>query len=169
MTFATLRSRAWQAALIAGGLAVSIPWCLSAEAKETHPAAATPHSASPYRPAGVPLRAKQYYLSVWGVDNFLVRKVSSGELVRFSFRVVDSARAAVLIDHRVKPHLLDLERGVELEIPVMEQVGDLRQKGEPVANMNYWMAFSNKGDPVKVGDRVSIIIGSFRADGLPVE
>lgn len=134
-----------------------------------HPEAAAKAKESPYHPAGMARRAKQYYLSVWGVDNFLVRRVSSGELVRFSFRVVDPARAAVLIDHRVQPHLIDPERGVVLEIPVLEQVGDLRQKGEPVANKEYWMAFSNKGDPVKSGDRVSVIVGSFRADGLPVE
>lgn len=133
-------------------------------------AAAAAHAKeSPYRPVAMQMRAKQYYLSVWGVDNFLVRRISSGELVRFSFRVVDPARAAVLIDHRVKPHLVDPVRGVELEIPALEQVGDLRQKGEPVANKEYWMAFSNKGDPVKSGDRVSVIVGSFRADGLLVE
>ncbi|HEX8979151.1 MAG TPA: hypothetical protein VF811_05530 [Parasulfuritortus sp.] len=169
MMVGTTRIRATLAMLITASVAAFALFSPSVEARVEHPAAPAAHKVSPYRPSGIALRAKQYYLSVWGVDNFLVRKISSGELVRFSFRVVDPARAAVLIDHRVKPHLIDPVRGVELEIPVMEQVGDLRQKGEPVANMNYWMAFSNKGDPVKAGDRVSVIIGSFRADDLPVE
>jgi len=33
----------------------------------------------------------------------------------------------------------------------------------------YWMTFSNKGEPVHVGDRVSVVIGNFHADGLLVE
>jgi hypothetical protein len=31
------------------------------------------------------------------------------------------------------------------------------------------MAFSNKGRLVKRGDRVSVVIGQFRADGLVVD
>jgi hypothetical protein len=31
------------------------------------------------------------------------------------------------------------------------------------------MVFSNKGDLVKRGDRVNVIIGSFHADGMMVE
>jgi hypothetical protein len=31
------------------------------------------------------------------------------------------------------------------------------------------MAFSNKGRPVKRGDRVSVVIGAFHADGLVVD
>jgi len=33
----------------------------------------------------------------------------------------------------------------------------------------YWMAFSNKGRLVKRGDRVDVVIGQFRAEGLTVE
>ena len=32
-----------------------------------------------------------------------------------------------------------------------------------------WMAFSNKGWPVKRGDRVGVVIGNFRAERLTVE
>jgi hypothetical protein len=31
------------------------------------------------------------------------------------------------------------------------------------------MAFSNKGRPVKRGDRVDVVIGKFRAEGLVVD
>jgi len=33
----------------------------------------------------------------------------------------------------------------------------------------YWIAFSNKGFPVKKGQRVSVAIGSFKIDGLVVQ
>ena len=123
----------------------------------------------PYRPVSVTPGARTYYQSVWGVDDFLVRRTDSGNLVRFSYRVVDPVRAAVLSDDRVTPHLIDPTRGVSLEIPSLEQVGDLRQKGKPLPGKVYWMVFSNKGDPVKAGDRVNVVIGSFHADGLSVE
>jgi len=37
------------------------------------------------------------------------------------------------------------------------------------AGKEYWMLFSNKGHPVRSGDRVNIIIGKFRALDLVVE
>ena len=129
---------------------------------------ARPAKASPYRP-GTPASASSYYQSVWGVDNFLVRSTASGSLIRFSYRVVDPARAEVLGDARATPKLVDPLRGVELQVPTLEKVGELRQKGKPVAGNEYWMVFSNKGLPVRVGDRVNVVIGDFRAEGLVVE
>jgi hypothetical protein len=35
--------------------------------------------------------------------------------------------------------------------------------------MAYWMAFSNTGRPVKRGDRVTVVIGNFQAQGLNVD
>jgi hypothetical protein len=116
-----------------------------------------------------PTRAKDYYLSVWGVDNFLVRRTASTNLVRFSYRVVDPARAEALGDAHIAPQLVASARGVALQVPSMEQVGDLRQKGKPEVGKEYWMVFSNKGNLVKPGDRVSVVIGSFHADGLVVQ
>jgi len=54
-------------------------------------------------------------------------------------------------------------------VPRMEKIGQLRQTGTPEAGKAYWMAFSNKGRPVKKGDRVDVVIGQFRAQGLVVD
>ena len=51
----------------------------------------------------------------------------------------------------------------------MDKVGPLRQTGALQAGQDYWVAFSNKGNLVKPGDRVDVIIGRFHADGLLVE
>ncbi len=51
----------------------------------------------------------------------------------------------------------------------MEKVGQLRQSSTSQAGKSYWMAFSNKGRLVKRGDRVNVVIGKFRADGLVVD
>lgn len=165
----TLRTKSALAGLVAIGLAASVLSGLMARAEDGQPTAAKPHKVSPYRPSGQPDSAKPYYQSLWGVDNLLVRSTASGNLIRFSYRVVDPARARVLNDERASPQLIDPKHGLSLQIPSLENVGLLRQRGEPVAGKEYSMVFSNKGFPVKPGDRVNVIIGSFHAEGLVVE
>jgi hypothetical protein len=131
------------------------------------PAAAAPRSA--YRPDRFAGRAGKYYQLVWGIDSPSVKLVESGEVVRFSYRVLDPARARVLNDKRAEPSLLAPRAGVRLVVPAMEKIGQLRQTGAPEAGKAYWMAFSNKGRPVKKGDRVDVVIGTFRAQGLLVD
>lgn len=133
------------------------------------PATSQTHRVSPYHEVSVPNRARDYYLSVWGVDNLLVRQTASGNLIRFSYRVVDPARAKVLGDDHATPYMFGQRSHALLHIPAMENVGQLRQIGLPNSGQEYWMVFSNKGHPVNVGDRVNVIIGSFHADGLKVE
>ena|SRR6516225_6098595 len=115
------------------------------------------------------LRAMMYYQGVWGVDSFRVKWAESGELIRFSWRVVDPDKAAVLNDKKVEPTLIDPQAGVSLVVPVVPNVGKMRQASTPEAGKSYWMAFSNVGRRVKRGDRVSVVIGKFRAEGLAVE
>jgi hypothetical protein len=110
-----------------------------------------------------------YYESAWGVDSFRVKWAESGELVRFSYRVVDPERAVALNDKKAEPTLIDPQAGVSLVVPEMSNVGKMRQTSNPKAGMTYWMAFSNTGRLVKRGDRVDVVIGNFRATGLAVE
>lgn len=127
------------------------------------------HKVSPYHPVSIPNSAKDYYQSVWGIDNMLVRRTASGNLIRFSYRVTDPARAKALGDKHATPYLFGQRSHAMLHIPVMEKVGQLRQTGTAEAGKEYWMVFSNKGNLVRAGDRVNVIIGSFHADGVMVE
>ena len=127
------------------------------------------HKVSPYHPGSISKSAKDYYRSVWGVDNMLVRRTASDNLIRFSYRVTDPARAKALGDKHATPYLFGQRSHAVLHIPVMEKVGQLRQTGTAEAGKEYWMVFSNKGNLVRAGDRVNVIIGSFHADGIMVE
>ena len=129
-------------------------------------AMAAPNHYSPSRFAG---RAGVYYKSVWGIDSLSVKWAESGELIRFSWRVIDPQKALVLNDKKVDPALIDPQAGVSLTVPVMEKVGQLRQSQSPEAGRSYWMAFSNKGRIVKRGDRVAVVVGPFRAENLVVD
>jgi hypothetical protein len=95
--------------------------------------------------------------------------VESGELIRFNYRVIDAAKAQTLNDKKSEPQLFDERARAKLVVPSLEQVGQLRQSATPEAGRFYWMVFSNKGGVVKHGDRVSVVIGKFRADGLVIE
>jgi hypothetical protein len=129
-------------------------------------AAATPVRYLPNRLAG---RAGAYYRGLWGIDSVTVKWAESGELVRFSYRVLDPAKAGPLNDKNAEPSLIDPQAGVSLVVPTMEKVGQLRQSATPESGKSYWMAFSNQGRRVKRGDRVSVVIGQFHADWLVVE
>ena len=122
-----------------------------------------------YRPNRFPKRALAYYENYWGVDSLKVKSVESGEIIRFTYRVLDAEKARILNDKKLEPSLTDPKARVRLVVPSLEKVGQLRQSSTPQAGMAYWMAFSNKGRLVKRGDSVSVVIGQFHADGLVVE
>jgi hypothetical protein len=125
--------------------------------------------ASRYQPNRFPKRAELHYQLVWGVDSLSVKSVEAGEIIRFNYRVLDAEKAMQLNDKKSEPSLIDLQAGVKLVVPSLEKVGKLRQSSTPIEGKTYWMAFSNKGGLVKRGDRVSVVIGHFRADGLVVD
>jgi hypothetical protein len=137
-----------------------------AAAGATTSAAAAP---AHYRPERFPKRALDYYKLVWGVDSLTVRWAESGEMIRFSYRVLDAEKAKALNDKKNEPSLIDPKAGVKLVVPSLEKVGQLRQSAPPEDGKSYWMGFSNKGRLVKRGDHVSVIIGQFRAEGLVVD
>jgi hypothetical protein len=156
--------------LLAGFLGSSL---FLPEALAQSPAAARPTAAigtrSHYRPNRFAGRAGTYYKLVWGVDSLGVKWAESGEIIKFTYQVLDAEKAKTLNDKKNEPSLIDPRAGVKLVVPSLEKVGQLRQSATPEAGKSYWMAFSNKGRLVKRGDRVSVVIGQFRADGLVVD
>ena len=122
-----------------------------------------------YRQNRMPPKARQYYAVMWGVDSLAVKSVESGEIIRFTYRVLDATKAKALNYKKNEPSLIDPGAGVKLVVPSLEKVGKLRQSSTPEAGKVYWMAFSNKGRYVKPGHRVSVEIGPFRADDLIVQ
>jgi hypothetical protein len=156
--------------LLAGVLASSI-LCLTVGAQSPTPSAKPSVTAAStrYKPDRFAGRAGTYYKLIWGVESLSVRTAESGEIVRFSYRVIDPYKAKGLNDKKFEPSLIDPQAGVKLVVPSLEQVGQLRQSAPPEPGKIYWMAFSNSGRRVKHGDRVNVVIGAFHADGLVVE
>jgi hypothetical protein len=122
-----------------------------------------------YRTRQMPRRAQQYFSLIWGVDSLAVKSVESGEIIKFTYRVVDPGKAEILNDKKNEPSLIDARSGVKLVVPSLEKVGQLRQSGKPEVGKVYWMAFSNKGRLVRPGHHVDVVIGQFKAEGLIVQ
>jgi hypothetical protein len=169
-----MASGALAVALLAGACGVAGAQARAAAA----PASATSQSTQRFAPVNLSVSHRQqrrsehavtYYSAAWGVQDLAVRSTASGNLIRFSYKVVDPARARPLFDKGSQPVLFGQRSHALLQIPVMDKVGPLRQANDLAAGKEYWMAFSNKGNLVRPGDRVDVIIGAFHADGLLVE
>jgi hypothetical protein len=108
---------------------------------------------------------------LWGIDDIHLRSTASGSLIRFSYRVVDADKANILSSKNATPYLIDEKNGLALQIPQLEQVGQLRQVSTPHDGREYWMAFSNKGRTVKPGDHVTVpvclLVRCSNRDGYP--
>ena len=175
------------ALLIVATLAGSIfttPLDAQSAAASTSPAQIAPAASSPdpnvskptpvaipyrYRPNRYPKRAAAFYSLFWGIDSPSVKAVESGELIRFSYNVLDPDKAKLLNDKKTEAYLILPSAGIRLSVPSLEKVGQLRQSNSPEAGKSYWMAFSNPGRRVKRGDRVNVVIGQFHAQGLVVD
>lgn len=161
--------------LIAGVMASGFLWSavFAQSAPASGKASPTPSpvhkKTSPYRLAESSASARRFYQLTWGVDSMTVKAVESGQMIRFSYRVLDARKAKALNDKKSTPYLLDEKAQVRLVVPQMEKVGQLRQSSSPEQGKLYWMVFSNKGALVKPGNRVSVVIGKFRVDELVVE
>lgn len=108
-------------------------------------------------------------LRIWGISDIHVRYTASGEMLRFSYRVADANKAKLLNDKKNEPSMIVLKTGSRLGVPETEKVGKLRQTSDPKNGREYWMVFTNVGKVVQPGDRVDIVVGTFRATDLIVE
>ncbi len=89
--------------------------------------AAKPAPAQHYRPERFAGRAGTYYRLVWGIDGLSVKSAEAGEVIRFTYQVLDPEKAKMLNDKKIEPALIDERAHVKLVVPQMDKVGKLRQ------------------------------------------
>jgi hypothetical protein len=109
------------------------------------------------------------YQRNWGVDIVGVKRVASGYMLDFRYRVLDPKKAVAFGNKKVRPYLIDEETGNRLSVPSMENIGEVRQVAEPEVNRTYFMLFGNPGKLVQSGGRVTIVVGEIRVTGLTVD
>jgi hypothetical protein len=105
----------------------------------------------------------------WGVEIVRLNLTAHGHMVDFRFRVLDPVKAKPLLERNVAAHLVDEASGKALAVPDDAKTGRLRNKGVPEVGRVYFVLFQNQAGLLEKGDRVSVVIGDFRAEGLTVE
>jgi len=104
----------------------------------------------------------------WGIQIEGIRLSAEGYMLDFRYRVTDPEKAKALFDRREKPYLIDQATGAKFIVPGPPKVGPLRTSNPPQTDRTYFILFANPGRYVKQGNKVTVVIGDFRAEDLTV-
>lgn len=105
----------------------------------------------------------------WGVKVLWIRTSAAGHMLDFRYRVLDPEKAKPLMDRRVKAYVLTENSKLKLGVPSSPKVGALRTMPKTIKkDTNYYTMFANPG-MVSRGDKVTVVIGDFRAENLTVQ
>jgi hypothetical protein len=145
-------------AVMTCGLAI-LAGCASAP--EPAPA---PAVAAPTRVAAVESAAS---VSVaYGIEFLDTRLSAANHVVDLRYRVLDSDKAAPLLDRKIKPVLVNAKNGHRYYVPQPPIVGALRQttrnQAPPQVGRTYFMLFANPDGELKAGDALALYVGDQR-------
>lgn len=105
----------------------------------------------------------------WGVKILTVRSTAEGYMLDFRYRVTDAEKSTSLLSRDVTVYLIDQKTGSKLPV-VRSRFGPMRQTAvKPTENRVYTVVFSNSSRSVKKGDKVTVVIGDFKAENLSVQ
>ncbi len=105
----------------------------------------------------------------WGIEIIALRPTAAGHMLDLRYRVTDPVKARDILDKRQKAYIVDQKSGKALPVPVTK-AGPLRQTTlQPEAGRIYFVLFSNPAGLVKEGSNVTVIIGDFSLEDIPVE
>jgi hypothetical protein len=105
----------------------------------------------------------------WGIQVLSTRLSAGGYILDFRYHVQDAEKASPLFSREITPYLVDQESGAKFLVPKSPMIGAMRTTGKPRPNRNYFILFANPGQYVKSGNKVTVVIGDFRAENLVVE
>jgi hypothetical protein len=121
--------------------------------------------------SGADQQKKMVLEEQWGVKIESLRISAAGNLLDFRYRIINPEKASYLVDRRNKPYMIDQASGRVLSVPTTAKVGPLRQTvryGLPQKDKIYFILFGNP-HVIKPGDKVTVVIGEFKAENIVVE
>lgn len=100
-----------------------------------------------------------------------LRLSAAGYILDFRYRVTDPAKAAPLLNRKIRPYLLDEASGAQLGVPDTAKLGQLRTTGrnKVVPDQDYFILFANPARFVQAGNRMTLVMGDLRIENLTVE
>jgi len=105
----------------------------------------------------------------WGIEVVAIHTAAAGNMVDLRYKVVDAKKAKALFSKKTRPYLTHHKTGKVLAVPRTAKVGPLMSSYRPKQGRIYWMFFGNQPKLVQAGDKVSVVIGEFKAENLIVE
>lgn len=105
----------------------------------------------------------------WGIQVLSMRLSAGGYILDFRYRVKNVEKASPLFSRKIMPYLIDQETGGKFSVSEPHNIGALRTTGQPLPDRNYFILFTNPDKYVKLGSKVTVVIGDFRAENLVVE
>lgn len=104
----------------------------------------------------------------WGIEITRLNLTANGYMIDFRYRVLDAKKAHELFTRQNKPYLIDQTSGKVVAVPNIGKVGPLRNSNMAKEGKIYWMFFDNISGLIKSGNKVTVVIGDFRAENLVV-
>lgn len=117
-------------------------------------------------PASAPTAAE------FGIQVEGLHLTAAGSMLDFRYRVIDAAKAAPILDGKMKPYLLDEARGAKLDVPDTPVLGRIRQtarNNKILTDRTYFIMFGNPGKALQSGDKVTLLLGPVRITDLRVQ
>ncbi len=116
------------------------------------------------------LEEQSTLIGQWGIEAQSLRLSGDDYLLDFRYKVVDPAKAKLVVNKKDSPYLIHEATGAQVGVPSSEQIGALRHTGGNLKpNTSYFVLFANPGRYIKRGDRVTLVMGKYRIEHLVVE
>jgi hypothetical protein len=108
----------------------------------------------------------------WGIEIVSLRRSAADSMLDLRYRILDGEKATRLVDRSIDAYLIDQATGRTVAVPNTAKIGPLRQTtkyGPPPEGRVFFMLFPNPGKSIKAGDKVTVVLGEFKATNLVVE
>jgi hypothetical protein len=115
----------------------------------------------------VPLVESEFGIRIDGL-----RLSAAGSMLDFRYRVLDPQKAALILNGKVQPYLLDTTHNAKLGVPDTPVLGRLRQTARNdniLTDRTYFIMFGNPGKALHSGDKVTLVMDKVRITDLTVQ
>jgi len=117
-------------------------------------------------------RTQKVCAESWGIEIVSLRRTAADSMLDLRYRILDGDKAMKLVDRSIDPYLVDQATGRTVAVPNTAKIGPLRQTtkyGKPQEGRVFFMLFPNPGKSIGAGDKVTVVLGEFKATDLVVE
>ena len=106
----------------------------------------------------------------WGIEVVGLYPAVHGRVLDLRYKIFDTAKAALLPNEPGGIYLVDEATGATAKLPNSPKTGSIPQNPQKLqAGRTYSFSFPNQGNHFKSGSKVTLVIGSFRAENLAVQ